>query len=100
VALKYEGEKSGLVIDGIGVAIGGIGVEKFNIEKLASERGLPLYAILVKMSIPEALSIMSKEVTLGIDKAVDRIGKIIEERTEAGDKVVLIGVGNTVGVYP
>ncbi len=99
-ALKYEGEKSGLVIDGIGVAIGGIGVEKFNIEKLASEKGLPLYAILVKMSIPEALSIMSKEVTLGIDKAVDRIGKIIEERTEAGDKVVLIGVGNTVGVYP
>lgn len=99
-ALKYEGEKSGLVIDGIGVAIGGMGVEKFNIEKLASERGLPLYAILVKMSIPEALSIMSKEVTLGVDKAVDRIGKIIEERTEVGDKIVLIGVGNTVGVYP
>ncbi|HDJ89767.1 MAG TPA: DUF1512 domain-containing protein [Thermoprotei archaeon] len=99
-ALKYEGEKSGLVIDGIGVAIGGIGVEKFNIEKLASEKGLPLYAILVKMSIPEALSIMSKEVTLGVDKAVERVEKIIEERTDVGDEIILIGVGNTVGVFP
>jgi len=99
-ALKLEGERSGSIAEGIGVAIGGLGVEKFNIERLATKLKIPLYAILIKMAGPEALSIMSKEIALSIDKALRRVERVIEERSEVGDTVVLVGVGNTIGVYP
>ncbi len=52
-ALKFEGEKTGSIAEGIGVAMGGIGVERFNIERTASKYGIPLYAILIKMGLPE-----------------------------------------------
>ena len=99
-ALKFEGEESGFIAEGIGVAIGGLGVEKFNIEKLATENNIPLYAFLIKMSETEALSIMTKEISYATDKAVERIEKIIRERTKERDVVVLMGIGNTIGVYP
>ena len=99
-ALKLEGERTGTVIDGIGVAIGGLGVEKFNIEKMATKLGIPLYAILIKMSGPEALSVMCKEVALSAERALKRVERVIEERSEKGDTVVLIGVGNSIGVAP
>ena len=99
-ATKYEGEKSGMIVDGVGVAIGGIGVEKFNIEHIATKYNIALYAVLIKMSMSEALSVMSKEVADSIEKAVKRVEDIILERTKEGDSIILVGVGNTIGVSP
>jgi len=99
-AIKFEGEKSGMIVDGVGVAIGGLGIEKFNIEEITTKYGITLYAVLIKMSIPEAFSVMSKEVADSMEKALNRVEEIILERTKEGDTVVLIGVGNTVGVVP
>lgn len=99
-AIKLEGENSGLVVDGVGVAIGGLGVEKFNIEEVATYNQIPLYAVLVKMSEAEALSVMSKAVALAADTAVERVERIIRERSKEGRNVILVGVGNTIGVYP
>ena len=99
-ALKLESEKTGTIVSGIGVAMGGIGVEKFNIEKIATEKKIPLYAVLIKMSIPEAYATMDKNISEAIDKAIERIERTIEEKTHEGDTVLLIGVGNTIGVYP
>ncbi|RLE65671.1 MAG: DUF1512 domain-containing protein [Thermoprotei archaeon] len=99
-ALKFEGEKTGTIAQGVGVAIGGMGVEKFNIEKIATELGIPLYAILIKMSGTDALAIMCKEVYEAVDKALLIVERIIEEYSEEGDTIILIGVGNTVGIYP
>jgi len=99
-ALKFEGEKTGTIAQGVGVAIGGMGVEKFNIEKIATELGIPLYAILIKMSGTDALAIMCKKVYEAVDKALLIVERIIEEYSEEGDTIILIGVGNTVGIYP
>ncbi|MEM4414101.1 MAG: DUF1512 domain-containing protein, partial [Candidatus Caldarchaeum sp.] len=40
-ALKLEGEESGKVAEGVGVAIGGPGVDKYKIEELAKSRNIP-----------------------------------------------------------
>jgi hypothetical protein len=41
---------------------------------------------------------MKKEITEGVQKAVGVVGRIIQEKTKAGDKVLLAGIGNTLGV--
>ncbi len=99
-ALKFEGEKSGSITQGFGVAIGGTGVERFNIEEIASKYGIPLYAILIKMSEIEALSILTKELYESTEKALNIIERVIKERSDKGDKIILIGVGNTIGISP
>ncbi len=97
-ALKLEGEKTGSIAEGIGVAMGGIGVERFNIERTASKYDIPLYAILIKMGLPEALSAMTKDVENAVNDAVERIKRVIRESVREGEEIILIGVGNTGGV--
>jgi len=99
-AMKFEGEKSGSVIEGVGVAIGGLGIEKFNIEELVSRFNLPIYSVLIKMSGAEALSVITKDILEGVKKALEKVKNIILERTPKGSTVLLVGVGNTIGVFP
>ncbi len=97
-ALKLEGEKTGDVAEGIGAAIGGIGTDKFRIEQVSSAHKVPVYAILVKQSILEAITVMRKDITDASDKVHKLIGDLIEEQTKEGDKVLLAGIGNSLGV--
>ncbi len=97
-ALKLEGEKTGEIAEGIGAAIGGIGVDRFQIEEVATKNKIPLYAVVVKQSIVEAISVMRKEIAETTDRVVKRIDRIIEEKTKKGDTVIVVGVGNTFGV--
>ncbi|HXY56228.1 MAG TPA: DUF1512 domain-containing protein [Nitrososphaerales archaeon] len=97
-ALKLEGEKTGEIAEGVGAAIGGIGVEKFQIEEAATKAKVPLYAILVKQSILEAITVMRKEIAEAGDKATQVLNRVIEEKTKEGDDVVVAGIGNTLGV--
>jgi len=97
-AVKLEGEKTGEVVDGIGVAIGGPGVEKFKVEEISLKHKVPFYSILIKVDISEAISPMKKEVVEAADEAVSRLKELIGEVTEEGDKVIIVGVGNTMGI--
>jgi hypothetical protein len=97
-ALKLEGEKTGEIAEGVGAAIGGIGVDKFKIEEVSSTHKVPVYAILVKQSILEAITVMRKEIAEASDKVQVLINRVIEEKTKEGDKVLLAGIGNTLGV--
>jgi hypothetical protein len=97
-ALKLEGEKTGDVAEGIGAAIGGVGVEKSKIEDIATAKDIPVYAIVVKQSLIDAISVMTKDVAEAAEKVIDRIHRLIEERTKEGDNILIIGVGNTLGV--
>jgi hypothetical protein len=97
-ALKLEGEKTGEIAEGVGAAIGGIGVEKFQIEEAATNHKIPLYAILVKQSIVEAITVMRKEIAEASDKVVQVLNRVIEEKTKEGDDVLVAGIGNTLGV--
>jgi hypothetical protein len=96
--LKLEGEKSGEVFEGIGAAIGGIGTEKFKIEEAVTKKKLPLYGVIIKMSSQEAVGPITKEIMAGVDAAVERVKELIKEGTKVGDMVLLIGVGNTMGI--
>ena len=97
-ALKLEGEKTGEIAEGVGAAIGGIGVEKFQIEDVATKQKIPLYAILVKQSILEAITVMRKEIAEASDKVAQVLGRVIEEKTKEGDEVLVAGIGNSLGV--
>ena len=97
-ALKLEGENTGEIAEGVGAAIGGIGVEKYRIEAAAVKSNVPMYAVVVKQSLIDAISVMTKEVSVASEKVVAVVQRIIEEKTKEGDTVVIVGVGNTLGV--
>lgn len=97
-ALKLEGERTGDIAEGVGVAMGGVGAEKFNIEGIATKYGVPLYAFLIKMREAEALTAMTKEIYEAVQTVSKRVVDFLREKTQPGDAVVLVGVGNTVGV--
>lgn len=97
-ALKLEGENTGEVAEGIGAAIGGIGTEKFRIEAAATQKDIPMYAIVCKQSLIDAISVMRKEIAEATDKVMERLYRLIEEKTKEGDTVLVVGVGNTLGV--
>ncbi|MCW4045079.1 MAG: DUF1512 domain-containing protein [Candidatus Bathyarchaeota archaeon] len=96
--LKLEGEGVGEVAEGIGAAIGGPGVDQFKIEESISQYHIPINAVIVKEDIGDAVSPMRKEISDAIDKAIERVKSVILERTKEGDKVIIVGVGNTIGI--
>lgn len=96
--LKLEGENTGSVAVGVGAAIGGIGIEKFYIEESSTERTVPIDALICKQSLEDAITTMDKSITESIPELVEKIKKSIRERTEEGTKVIVAGIGNTIGV--
>jgi len=97
-ALKLEGEKTGAIAEGIGAAIGGIGVEKYQIEEVATKFNIPVYAIVVKQSIQDAITVMRKEISDSFDRVSNTVFSVIEDKTFPGQAVLVIGIGNTLGV--
>lgn len=97
-ALKLEGERTGEVAEGIGAAIGGIGVEKYQIEEVATRLEIPVYAVIVKQSVQDAITLMRKEIADAFEKVTETVYSIIDDKTREGQTVLVIGVGNTMGV--
>jgi len=97
-ALKLEGEEVGEVAEGVGAAIGGPGVDQFKIEESILKYRIPINAVIIKEDIGDAVSPMRKEIFDAADKAVERIKQVILERTKEGDKVIIVGVGNSIGI--
>jgi hypothetical protein len=97
-ALKMEGEDSATISQGFGAAIGGIGTERFQIEDMATKNNIPIFAIVVKQSVKEAITLMTKDIADKADIVRSRIYEMIHDNTKSGQTVLLIGVGNTMGV--
>jgi hypothetical protein len=94
-AAKLEGEKTGSIAEGIGVAIGGVGVDRVYIENISTKKEIPLDSYVIKMSQEEAIQPMQKEILLAIPKVV----KIVEDNIKnSRGKIIVVGVGNTAGV--
>ncbi|MBO3758023.1 MAG: DUF1512 family protein, partial [Candidatus Brockarchaeota archaeon] len=96
--LKLEGEKSGSIVEGVGAAIGGIGTEKYKIEEVVSKKGIPLYGVIVKMSMKEAITPMTEELYKASEQVIARVKEIIKEKVPEDGSMLLIGVGNTIGI--
>ncbi|MFQ6076466.1 MAG: DUF1512 family protein [Candidatus Bathyarchaeia archaeon] len=97
-ASKFEGEKSGETAEGIGTAIGGIGVDQFKIEETVTSHMIPVNAVIIKESLKDAVAPMKKEIYEGVEVALARVKRLIHERTKEGSTVIVAGVGNTVGI--
>ena len=97
-SLKFEGEDSAQTSQGFGAAIGGIGTERFQIEEIATAKNIPIFAIVIKQSVKEAITLMTKEIDDKADDVRSQVYKMIDENVRPGQSVLVIGVGNTMGV--
>lgn len=91
-ALKFEGEFTGEIAEGVG-AVGGPGVERYHIEEAATRNGIPLHAVVVKMSSKEAVSEMKPQIRNATDETVQRVRAATLASTDLGDTVILAGIG-------
>jgi len=96
--MKFEGENSGEISEGIGAAIGGPGTEKYKIEQEAQKYKIPVYAMIIKESTQDAYLPMKKEIAESADKVIERIRRLILERTKEGEALIVAGIGNTIGI--
>ena len=96
-AAKLEGEKTGSIAEGIGVAIGGVGVERAYIENISAQKDIPLDTYVIKMSNEEAIMPMKMEVLNAVPKVVKLVEQNIANTREKGN-IIVIGVGNTGGI--
>jgi len=96
--LKLEGEESGKIVEGIGAAIGGIGVERYKIEEISKAKGIPLYAFVIYESVAEAITPMKESIAKAAEMVVERVKKLISEKVGEGATIIVAGIGNTVGI--
>jgi hypothetical protein len=97
-ALKLEGEGLGEVAEGVGAAIGGPGVDQYKIEDSLVKYHIPINAVIVKEDVGDAVSPLRKEIFDSVDSVVERVKQVVLERTKEGDKVIIAGIGNTIGI--
>ena len=96
-AAKLEGEKTGSIAEGVGVAMGGPGVERSYIEDVVTAKNIPLDSIVVKMGQEEAIMPMKKEVKDALPQVKESVVQCIKATQHAG-AILIVGVGNTSGV--
>ncbi len=95
-AQKLEGEKSGTVAEGVGFAMGGWGQREM-IENYLLPRKMPIDSIVIKVGMTDAIMPM----TLDVYKSVPRVQEFVKKavkRAKKGQKVMIIGVGNSSGI--
>ena len=97
-ALKLEGEELGEVAEGVGAAIGGPGVDQYKIEDSLVKYHIPINAVVIKEDVGDAVSPLRKEEFDAADKALERVKQVVVEKTKEGDKVIIAGIGNTIGI--
>jgi hypothetical protein len=96
--MKLEGEGLGEVAEGVGAAIGGPGVDAYKIEEELLKYRLPINAVAIREDIGDTVSPLRKEVFDSADKVLERVKQIVLEKTKEGDKVIIAGIGNTIGI--
>ncbi len=97
-ALKLEGEELGRVSEGTGAAIGDPGPEKYAIEQTATDYNIGIEAIVIKEDEAAAIGVMPKQVLDALPEVITRIKEAILKRTRPGERVILAGIGNTIGI--
>jgi len=96
-AAKLEGEKTGSIAQGVGVALGGVGVDRSYIENVAVNKKIPLDSIVVKMAEEEAIQPIKPEIV----SAIPKVQKLVEDdirSTKGKGVIIIVGVGNSSGV--
>ncbi len=93
---KLEGEETGEIAEGVGVMMGGVGVERSRIEEVALKHDLPMDGIAIKMSVMEASVALHEKVFKAKDRAAETVKRLVKETRN--EKILLLGVGNSCGI--
>ena len=96
--LKLSSDKTGSIVVGVGAAIGGIGVEKYFIEDSSTKKDIPIDALICRQSLENAITVMTRPITQSVPALVEKIKMGIRKRTEKGSKIIVAGIGNTIGI--
>ncbi len=88
-AQKLEGEETGSVAEGIGVVIGGPGIDKWVIEEEMIKKDLQVDAVVVKMSPEESIQQMTQIIVDAAQKALEVLETSIL-LSEAGNKIMVL----------
>ena len=96
--LKLSSDKTGSIVVGVGAAIGGIGVEKFFIEDSSTKKSIPIDALICRQSLENAITVMTRPITQSVPAIVEKIKMGIRIRTEKGSRIIVAGIGNTIGI--
>lgn len=96
--LKLASDKTGSIVLGVGAAIGGVGTEKYYIEESSTEKTIPIDALICRESLENAITTMSRPITQSVPLIVEKIKMTIRKRAEKGTKVIVAGIGNTIGI--
>ncbi|UCG95600.1 MAG: DUF1512 family protein [archaeon] len=95
-----EGEKDGVVMEGVGVGRRGnevISYHGFQIEEVALKKNIPVDSIGIKEVSENAIYPMVEDVYKSLPKAVEKLEEVIK-RGPKKEKILVIGFGNTSGV--
>ncbi|NOQ55643.1 MAG: DUF1512 domain-containing protein [Nanohaloarchaea archaeon] len=94
-AAKMEGEKTGTVAEGVGVPMGGVGVQRFKIEESITDKKVIVDALIIKQGFIEASIPMKKEIYDALEPTRDKIKHYLKKAKKKN--VLIVGVGNTAG---
>ncbi len=96
-AAKLEGEQTGSVAEGVGVALGGPGTERSFIETIATKKGIPLDSIVIKMSAEEAIMPMRAAIVKAWPAVREAILRSLED-VKADQTAIIACIGNSSGI--
>ncbi|WP_457559204.1 DUF1512 family protein [Candidatus Harpocratesius sp.] len=100
---KLEVEQSGTISQGLGIVVGGdtkANIEKFLIEEYIAQKdpSILLEAIICRESVEEAVFPMTDQIKNSIPKIIRNIKTTIRNQTTKGDTIIIIGIGNSLGI--
>ncbi len=95
-AQKLEGEKTGSIAEGVGFAMGGIGQREI-IENVLLPGKIPIDGVVVKVGMTEAIMPMRKSIFDSVENARKKVATSVK-RCKKGEKLIIIGVGNSCGI--
>jgi hypothetical protein len=96
--LKLTGDKTGSIAIGVGAAIGGLGIEKYIIEESSIKKSIPIDTLISNQSLEDTITTMQISITQSVPKFIEKLKMSIRKRTEKGSKVIIAGIGNTIGI--
>ncbi|MHA2472683.1 MAG: DUF1512 family protein, partial [Promethearchaeota archaeon] len=68
------------------------------IEESSTNKSIPIDALICKQSLENAITTMQRSITQSVPKFIEKIKMTIRKRTEKGSKVIIAGIGNTIGI--
>ena len=95
-----EGEKNGLVMEGVGVGKRGgeiIAYHGYQIEEVALKKGIPVDSIGIKEVGENAIYPMIEDIYNSLPHAIDKLKEMIKMGPK-NERILVIGFGNTSGI--